>query len=69
MDSLVKDVVMDRKLGTAERRLGHSVQPLISQLNDAQRYQTIIEEAAEARSQALGLKLEEEALEGRCRKV
>jgi cytokinesis protein len=36
MDSLVRDVVMDRKLGTAERRLGHSVQRLIAQLNDAQ---------------------------------
>ena len=54
---------MDRKLGTAERRLGHSVQRLIAQLNDAQRYQTAIEEAAEARSQALSLKLEKEALE------
>jgi cytokinesis protein len=63
MDSLVRDVVMDRKLGTAERRLGHSVQRLIAQLNDAQRYQTAIEEAAEARSQALSLKLEKEALE------
>ena len=63
MDSLVRDVVMDRKLGTAERRPGHSVQRLIAQLNDAQRYQTAIEEAAEARSQALSLKLEKEALE------
>lgn len=63
MDSLVRDVVMDRKLGTAERRLGHSVQRLIGQLNDAQRYQAAIQEAAEARSQALSLKLEKEALE------
>jgi cytokinesis protein len=63
MDSLVRDVVMDRKLGTAERRLEHAVQRLIAQLNDAQRYQTAIEEAAEARSQALSLKLEKEALE------
>ena len=54
---------MDRKLGTAERRPGHSVQRLIAQLNDAQRYQTAIEEAAEARSQALSLKLEKEAPE------
>jgi cytokinesis protein len=30
MDSLVRDVVMDRKLGTAERRLEHSVQRLIA---------------------------------------
>jgi cytokinesis protein len=62
MDSLVRNVVMDRKLGTAERILGHSVQRLITQLSEAQRYQAI-KEAAEARSQALSLKLEKEALE------
>jgi len=63
LDSLVRDVVMDRKLGTAEKRIGHSVQRLIGQLNDTQRYQAAIQEAAEARSQALSLKLEKEALE------
>jgi len=63
LDSLVTDVVMDGKLATAERRLGHSVQRLIGQLNDAQRYQDAIHEAAEARSQALRLKLEKDALE------
>jgi cytokinesis protein len=48
---------------TWHRRLGHSVQQLVVQLNDAQRYQAAIEEAVEARSQALSLKLEKEALE------
>lgn len=63
LDSLVRDIVMDRTLGTAEARLGHSVQRLIGQLNDAQRYQEAIHDAAEARSQTLSLKLEKEALE------
>ncbi|KAH7908026.1 armadillo-type protein [Hygrophoropsis aurantiaca] len=63
LDSIVTDVVMDNKLAGAERRIGNSVQQLIGQLNEAERYQLAIDDAAEARAQALRLKLEKEALE------
>ncbi|KAH7921499.1 hypothetical protein BV22DRAFT_1096436, partial [Leucogyrophana mollusca] len=63
LDSIVTDVVMDNKLAGAEQRLGNSVQRLIGQLNEAERYQSVVDEAAEARAQALRLKLEKDALE------
>jgi cytokinesis protein len=63
LDSLVTDVVLDKKLGGAEQRLGHSVERIIAQFNEADRSQRAEEEAAEARANALRLKLEKEALE------
>jgi cytokinesis protein len=63
LDSLVSDIVMDGKLATAEHRLGHSVQRLIAQMNEVDRSQAAEDEAAEARAQALRLKLEKEVLE------
>ncbi|KIJ69530.1 hypothetical protein HYDPIDRAFT_106175 [Hydnomerulius pinastri MD-312] len=63
LDSVVTDIVMDGKLATAEQRLGHSVQRLIAQLNEADRSQAAEDEASEVRAQALRLKLEKEALE------
>jgi cytokinesis protein len=63
LDSLVTDVVLDKKLAGAEQKLGQSVERIIAQFNEADRYQVIEDEAAEARSQALRLKLEKETLE------
>jgi len=63
IDSLVTDVVLDKKLAGAEQRLGQSVERIIAQFNDADRYNGAEDEVAEARSQALRLKLEKEALE------
>ena len=63
LDSLVSDVVMDGKLATAERRLGHSVQRIIAQLNESDRLEMAEAEMSQARAQALRLKLEKEALE------
>ncbi|KAG9318370.1 armadillo-type protein [Chiua virens] len=63
LDSVVMDVVMDAKLGTAEQRIGHSVQRLIAQMIESDRLQVAETEAAETRALALRLKLEKEALE------
>ncbi len=63
LDSLVTDVVMDKKLAGAEQRFGHSVERIIAQFNEADRYQTVEDEANKARAEALRLKLEKEALE------
>ena len=63
IDSIVADVVLDKKLAGAEHRLGQSVERIIAQFNEADRLQTVEDEAAEARAYALQLKLEKDALE------
>lgn len=63
LDSLVTDVVLDKKLGGAEHRLGHSVDRIIAQFNEVERYQAAEDAAAEARALAVRLKLEKEVLE------
>ena len=61
--SLVTDVFMDKKLAGAETRFGHSVERIIAQFNETDRYQNVEEEANKARAEALRYKLEKEALE------
>jgi cytokinesis protein len=63
LDGIVTDVVMDKKLEGAEQRLGYSVERVIAQFNEADRYQGLEDEATEARAMAMRLKLEKEALE------
>jgi cytokinesis protein len=63
IDSLVTDVVLDKKLAGVEQRLGHSVERIIAQFNESDRYQAAEDEAAEARALAVRLKLEKEVLE------
>lgn len=63
LDSIVTDVVLDNKLGGAEQRMGRSVDRIIAQFNDADRYQAMEDEAAKAQALAVRLKLEKEALE------
>ena len=63
IDSLVTDVVMDKKLAGVEQRIGHSVEQIIAQFNEADRYQAAEAEAAEARATAVRFKLEKEVLE------
>ncbi|KAL5511448.1 hypothetical protein ACEPAH_4664 [Sanghuangporus vaninii] len=63
IDSVVTDIVLDRQLNGAESKLGTSVARIIAQLNEAERYQHIEEQANEARAKALQLKFEKEALE------
>ena len=63
LDSIITDVVMEKKLLGAEQRLGFPVSQLIAQFNEADRYQRVEDEAAEARALAVRLKLEKEALE------
>ena len=63
IDSIVADVVLDKKLAGAEHRLGQSVERIIAQFNEADRLQAIEDEAAEARAYALQLKLEKDVLD------
>jgi len=63
IDSMVADVVLDKKLAGAEQRLGQSVERIIAQFNEADRLQAVEDEAAEARAYALQLKLEKDALD------
>lgn len=63
IDSMVTDLVMDKKLGGAEQRLGHSVERIIAQFNEADRYQHVEDDLAKANSALLKLKLEKESLE------
>ena len=63
IDSIVADVVLDKKLAGAEHRLGQSVDRIIAQFNEADRLQAVEDEAAEARAYALQLKLEKDALD------
>ena len=63
IDSLITDLVLDKKLGSAEQRLGHSVERVIALFNEADRTQQAEQAAAEARAQALRLKMEKDVLE------
>ena len=63
IDSLVADIVLDKKLVGAEQRLGHSVERIIAQFNEADRHQQLEDELALANASALRLRLEKEALE------
>ena len=63
LDSLVTDVVMDKKLANGENRLGQSVERIIAQFNDADQYQTLEAESAKVRAEARRLQLEKESLE------
>jgi cytokinesis protein len=63
IDSMVTDIVLDKKLAGAELRLGRSVDRIIAQFNEADRYQAAEEEATEAKAQLLRIKLEKEVLE------
>ena len=63
LSSIISEIVLDKKLGGAEQRLGHSVERIISQFNEADRLQQAADEAAEARALAVRLRLEKEALE------
>src|SRR6266576_2068297 len=64
LNSLVTDVVLDKKLANAERRLGLTVERIIAQFNETDRMQAALESMAEARALANKLKLEKESLEG-----
>lgn len=63
IDSMVTDVVLDKKLVGAEERMGRSVENIIAQFNDADRVQAIEEEAADTKAQLFRVKLEKESLE------
>ena len=63
IDSIVADVVLDKKLSGAENRFGQSVERIVAQFNEADRLQAVEDEAAEARAYALQLKLEKDALD------
>jgi cytokinesis protein len=63
IDSIITDVVLDKKLAGAENRLGHSVERIIAQFNEADRYQAAEEEATEARTELMRLRIEKDALD------
>jgi cytokinesis protein len=63
IDSIVADVVLDKKLAGAEHRFGQPVEQIIARFNEADRLQAVEDEAAEARAYALQLKLEKDALD------
>ncbi|KAI0702325.1 armadillo-type protein [Cytidiella melzeri] len=65
VDSVVADVVMDKKLGGAEKRLGLSVERIVGQLEQVERARTAEDELVGIRTAALHLKIEKEALEDR----
>ena len=63
IDSMVTDLVLDKKLGGAEQRLGHSVERIIAQFNEADRTQQLEDELAKAHAGIVQLRLEKETLE------
>ena len=63
LNSLVTDVVLDKKLANAEQRLGLTVEKIIAQFNEADRLQAALEGVAEGRSLASKLQLEKASLE------
>lgn len=65
IDTVIADMVMDSKLGGAEKRLGFSVERMVSQMNQVERTQKLEEDLVKVRSTALELKLEKEDLEDR----
>lgn len=62
IDSMVTDIVMDKKLAGAEQRFGHSVERIIAQFNETGRLQEVEDELQKSRADALRLKLENDAL-------
>ncbi|KAK7017567.1 putative RhoA GTPase effector DIA/Diaphanous [Favolaschia claudopus] len=56
IDSLITDVVLDKKLAGAEQRMGHSVERIIAQFNEADRYQfrALEEEIAQGQDGLVG---------------
>lgn len=65
IDSIVADVVMDKKLGGAGKRLGLSVERIVGQMEQVERARTAEEKLINVRSAALHLKMEKEAMEDR----
>lgn len=65
IDTVISDVVMDSKLGGAEKRLGFSVERMVAQMNQVEKTQKLEEDLVKVRSAALELKLEKEDLEDR----
>ena len=63
LNSLVTDVVLDKKLANAEQRLGLTVERIIAQFNEADRLQAALEGVTESRSLASKLQLEKVSLE------
>ena len=63
IDSMVTDIVLDKKLAGAEQRMGRSVERIIAQLNEADRYQAAEQEATEVKAKLWKVKLEKEQLE------
>ncbi|EEB95580.1 hypothetical protein MPER_05429 [Moniliophthora perniciosa FA553] len=63
IDSMVTDVVLDKKLAGAEQRFGHSVERIIAQFNETDRYQALEDDAQKTRAEFLKVKLEKESLE------
>ena len=62
VDSVVADVIMDAKLGRAEKRLGLSVERVVAQMNQVERSQQLEEDLVKARSTILEMKVEKEEL-------
>lgn len=65
IDTMVADLVMDPKLGGAEKRFGLSVEQMVSQMNQVERTQKLEEDLVKVRSAALEAKLEKEDMEDR----
>ncbi|KAI0340171.1 hypothetical protein BDW22DRAFT_1399208 [Trametopsis cervina] len=65
LDSVVGEIVLDKKLGRAEKRLGLSVERIVGQLEQIERGKAAEQDLVAARSTALHLKIEKEALEDR----
>ncbi|KAH9830929.1 uncharacterized protein C8Q71DRAFT_716099 [Rhodofomes roseus] len=63
LDTLVTDVVMDKRYNRGEQKLGQSVARIIAQLNEADRYQQIEAELAKANGAALHYRHDKEVLE------
>lgn len=63
LDTLVTDVVLDKKLNNAEQRFGHSVERIIGQFNEADRAHQLSSEVVDVRRLASQLQIEKEALE------
>lgn len=63
IDSMVTDIVLDKKLAGAELRMGRSVERIIAQFNEADRYQAAEKEATEVKAELWKIKLEKEQLE------
>ena len=63
IDSIVTDVVLDKKLVGAEQRFGYSVERIIAQFNETDRLQHVEEELSRTQASLLRVRLEKETLE------